>query len=338
MIATVANPLVSGALTVMPRPVDHSQLRQQVFGLSFAHPIGLAAGLDKHGTAAMAWARLGFAFAEIGTVTPQPQSGNPRPRVFRLSDDRAVINRFGFNSVGAAQVARHLASGLPGSIRIGINVGKNKATPNERAADDYTHAVDVLSRYADYVVINVSSPNTSGLRDLQERRALRTLVESVVARVRGAVAGRSIPVLVKVSPDMSASDLLASADAAIEGGVAGIIATNTTLGRPSLRSSAAVAAESGGLSGAPLRPLALDSCRRLFAHVRRSVPIVGVGGIFTADDAYERIRAGAALVQVYTALVYEGPGLVRRIVNGLAARLARDGFSHVQEAIGIDVS
>ena len=338
MIATVGNPLVSGALAWLPRPVDDPRLRQSLFGLSFAHPVGLAAGLDKHGTAAAAWARLGFAFAEIGTVTPEPQPGNPRPRVFRLVDDRAVINRFGFNSVGAPQVARHLAAGLPDAMRLGINIGKNKNTPNERAADDYTRAVDLLCRYADYVVINVSSPNTSGLRDLQERHVLRSLVERVVARVRGAVPERTVPVLVKVSPDMSAADLLASADAAIEGGVAGIIATNTTLGRPSLRGSAAVSAEAGGLSGAPLRPLALDACRRLFAHVRGTVPIVGVGGIFTADDAYERIRSGAALVQVYTALLYEGPGVVRRIVDGLAARLARDGCSHVQEAVGIDVS
>jgi dihydroorotate dehydrogenase len=300
--------------------------------------LGLAAGLDKHGTAAHAWAALGFAFAEIGTVTPRPQSGNPKPRLFRLRDDCAIINRFGFNSVGADAVARHLGAGVPASMRLGVNIGKNKETPNARAADDYVQAIDLLHPFADYVVINVSSPNTAGLRDLQERHALRALVEAVLARVHGAAPARNIPVLVKVSPDMSPLDLLASVDAALEGGVEGVIATNTTVTRPSLKASPAVGAEAGGLSGAPLRPLAVDACRHLYAHVGSRVPIIGVGGISDPDAAYERIRSGATLVQLYTALIYEGPGVVNRIVKGLSERLARDGFSHVQEAIGIDVS
>jgi dihydroorotate dehydrogenase len=337
MMTALAIPIVRSALRVLPRPAHDDRLRQDVFGLSFAHPLGLAAGLDKQGTATAAWDHIGFAFAEIGTVTPQPQAGNPRPRLFRLPGDRAIINRFGFNSVGAMGVGRNLAAGVPASMRIGINIGKNKDTPNERAADDYIRAVEALHSFADYLVINVSSPNTSGLRDLQERRSLRMLVEQVGARVREVSAHRSVPVLVKVSPDMGADDLRASVDAAAEAGVAGVIATNTTVSRPTLTTDDTRAGESGGLSGAPLRPLAHDACRILYAHLRGRLPIVGVGGIFSAEDAYDRIRSGAALVQLYTALVYEGPGLVRRIVDGLANRLARDGFSHVQEAIGIDV-
>jgi dihydroorotate dehydrogenase len=307
-----------------------------VFGLTFDHPVGLAAGLDKHGTAAPAWAALGFAFVEVGTVTPRPQHGNPRPRLFRLPADRAIINRFGFNSVGGAGVAVNLAASLPLPIRVGLNLGKNKTTPNEQAADDYLRALEVLHPYADYVVINVSSPNTAGLRDLQESRALRALVEQVVRRAAELTTRKAIAVLVKFSPDGDPGDLLASADAALEGGARGLVATNTTVGRNGVTSST-WAAEAGGLSGRPLRILANDVCRALYRHVGRQVPIVGVGGIFSADDAYERIRAGASLLQLYTALIYEGPGVVSRIVRGLGRRLAADGFTHLKEAVGSDV-
>ena len=283
-----------------------------------------------------AWAALGFAFVEIGTVTPQPQSGNPRPRLFRLRDDSAIINRLGFNSVGAEGVARNLRGGRPPELRVGINVGKNKETPNHMAADDCIRAIEVLHPFADYFVVNVSSPNTAGLRDLQESRALRALVEQVATRVGELTVARPGPVLVKVSPDSAAADLLQSVDAALEGGAAGIIATNTTVTRTGL-TSAASAREAGGLSGAPLRTAANTICKLLFRHLGRRVPIIGVGGVFTPDDAYERMRAGASLVQLYTALIYEGPGVVRRIVAGLGERLARDGFANVQEAIGADV-
>ena len=306
-------------------------LRQQTLGLLFDNPIGLAAGLDKQGAAVPAWGALGFAFAEIGTVTPQPQPGNPRPRLFRLPGDRAIINRFGFNSLGAAGVARNLSTPKPSTLRVGINLGKNKDTPNDRAADDYVDAAGTLRPFADYFVVNVSSPNTAGLRDLQESRALRALLEAVVAAAAGA------PVLVKVSPDMVDADLLQSVDAALEGGAAGVIATNTTLGRNNLRTTGAVTGEAGGLSGAPLRAAANNACRLLFRHLRSRVPIVGVGGVFSADDAYERVRAGATLVQIYTGLIYEGPGMVRRIVDGLEERLRRDGFTNIREAIGVDV-
>ena len=308
-----------------------------MFGLDFAHPVGLAAGLDKHGEAVPAWAALGFSFVEVGTVTPRPQPGNPRPRLFRLPADEAIINRFGFNSVGGAEVARNLAAVVPAPIRVGVNLGKNKQTPNDEAADDYCRALEMVHTYAEYAVINVSSPNTAGLRDLQESRALRMLVDRVVNRAKELTTRRIIPVLVKVAPDMNPQELLASVDAALEGGAAGIVATNTTVGRDGLTSGGPAAAETGGLSGRPLRTRAVETCRQLYAHLGGRVPIVGVGGIFTADDAYERIRAGASLVQLYTALIYEGPGVVSRIMQGLAERVERDGFAHLREAIGTHV-
>ena len=336
-MAALRRPSVIHALRFFAHASPDARLRQQVLGITFEHPIGLAAGLDKQGHAVSAWAALGFAFVEIGTVTPRAQAGNSRPRLFRLRDDAAIINRLGFNSVGADGVARNLGGVIPPELRVGINVGKNKETPNHMAADDCIRAIEVLHPFADYFVVNVSSPNTAGLRDLQESRALRALVEQVVARVGELTAARTVPVLVKVSPDSAATDLLQSVDAALEGGAAGIIATNTTVTRSGLITSAPSAREAGGLSGAPLRTAANTICKLLFRHLGRSVPIVGVGGIFTADDAYERIRAGASLVQLYTALIYEGPGVVRRIVAGLGERLARDGFASVQEAVGADV-
>jgi dihydroorotate dehydrogenase len=336
-IAALGRPWVVNALRWLPRAPADGRLAQEVCGLSFDNPVGLAAGLDKQGTAAPAWAVLGFGFVEIGTVTPRPQPGNPRPRLFRLPGDRAIINRFGFNSVGAGGVAENLAAALPIAARVGINLGRNALTPNEQAADDYVRTVEVLHPYADFFVVNVSSPNTGGLRALQEGRALRGLVEQVVTRAREITTRKTIPVLVKVSPDMTSADLLASVDAALEGGAAGIIATNTTVSRTGLRAPARVAGEAGGLSGAPLEAMATAACRTLFAHVGRRVPIVGVGGIFTADDAYERIRAGASLVQLYTGLIYEGPGVVARIVRGLGERVARDGVSSISEVIGADV-
>jgi dihydroorotate dehydrogenase len=336
-ISALRRPLVVQALRWLPRPPQDPRLAQRVLGLPFDNPVGLAAGLDKQGAAATAWAVLGFGFIEVGTVTPRPQPGNPRPRLFRLPGDRAIINRFGFNSVGAADVARNLAATLPVSTRVGVNLGRNKQTPNEQAADDCMRAVEVLHPYADFFVVNVSSPNTPGLRDLQESRTLRLLIEQVVRRAREITTRKTIPVLVKVSPDMSTSELLGAVDAALEGGAAGIIATNTTVARPGLRAPDRLAREAGGLSGAPLKAVANDACRALYAHIGRRVPIVGVGGIFTADDAYERIRAGASLVQLYTGLIYEGPGLVARILRGLGERLARDGFSNISEVIGADV-
>jgi dihydroorotate dehydrogenase len=247
-----------------------------------------------------------------------------------------VINRLGFNNGGVdalvANVERAKFSGV-----LGINIGKNKDTPNERAADDYVRAVEVLHPFATYFVVNVSSPNTAGLRDLQESRMLRVLVERVVGRARDLAPGRTIPVLVKVSPDAAPDDLLQSVSAALEGGAAGVIATNTTVTRERLTTGEPLASETGGLSGCPLREAANSTCKLLFREFGRRTSIIGVGGVFTPDDAYERIRAGATLVQLYTGLIYEGPRAVSQIVRGLAERLERDGFTNVSEAVGADV-
>lgn len=336
-LSGLRQPLLLKALQSAASVPDNSRLRQRLIGLPFENPLGLAAGLDKQGTAVAAWAALGFGHAEIGTVTPKFQPGNPRPRIFRLPADAALINRLGFNSAGAAQVAKNLAAVSARGMLVGVNVGKNKLTPIEHAVDDYVRAVEALHRYADYFTVNVSSPNTEGLRTLQEAATLRSLVEKVVAHVRSVAGTRTIPVLAKFSPDAPLPDLLASVDAALEAGAAGVIATNTTVSRDRLASPAALTAEAGGLSGAPLRAAANRACQQLFKHVGRRVPIIGVGGIFTAEHAYERIRSGASLVQMYTGLIYEGPGAPAEILRGLVARLERDRFGNVSEAIGVDV-
>jgi dihydroorotate dehydrogenase len=251
--------------------------------------------------------------------------------------DLAIINRFGFNSVGASDVGRNLGTAGRGRFILGINIGKNKQTPNERAADDCVRVVETLHAFASYFVLNVSSPNTERLRELQESHALRALVGQLTARLRELAPAQPVPLLVKVSPDGDPAELLRSVDAALEGGASGVVATNTTVRRDGLRAEARFSGEVGGLSGAPLKNDATRICRLLFAHLRHHVPIVGVGGIFTADDAYERIRSGAALLQLYTALIYQGPGVIGAIVEGLGERLARDGFTSVKEAVGVDV-
>ena len=313
-----------------PRSVPGADpvLRQTLWGIDFPTPLGLAAGMDKGEVLAPAWFRLGFGWVEIGTITPRPQRGNERPRLFRLVPQRAIINRMGFNNAGAGAVASRLRRlpPLPGPVC--VNVGRNKETPNERAAEDYITAFRTLAPHAQLAAINVSSPNTPGLRALQSD--LGHLVGEVV-RARDALP-RRIPVLVKLSPDEPDDRLTEMAKAAQAAGADGIIATNTTVDRgPVVDHPRAV--EQGGLSGAPLRERALNVCRLLYRSL--SIPIVGVGGIFNAEDAYARIRAGASLVQVYTALVYEGPGLPRRISRGLAALLRRDGLSLAQ-AVGRD--
>lgn len=318
------------AARLRPRPALRSipSLRQTVFGLDFPTPIGLAAGMDKGEVVAPAWFGLGFGFVEIGSITPRPQPGNPRPRLFRLIGHRAVINRMGFNNQGADAVAMRLRAlpRQPGPV--GINLGRNKDTPNERAADDYVSAFRTLAPWADYVAINVSSPNTPGLRALQ--KDLAALVRAVAVE-RDALP-RRVPLLVKLSPDES--ELEAIALAAVEAGADGIIATNTTLDRSAVQGHPR-ATEAGGLSGLPLREAALRACARLRLHLGPRVPIIGVGGIFTAADAYARIRAGASLIQLYTALVYEGPWAARDIASGLARLLERDHLTLAQ-AIGRD--
>lgn len=306
-------------LTPGSPPPAEASLEQAVWGLKFASPLGLAAGMDKGQVLAPGWFGMGFGWVEIGTVTPRPQPGNDRPRLFRLPDERALINRMGFNNDGAAVVAARLARlrqrAQPGPIC--VNLGRNKSTPNEKAADDYAEAARTLGPHADILTINVSSPNTPGLRELQD--SLDDLVRAVV----GALP-RRVPVLVKFSPDEPDDRLVQMAQAAEQAGADGIIATNTTVKHEG---------EQGGLSGAPLRQRANDVCKLLFKNLK--LPLVGVGGIASAEDAYQRLRAGASLIQLYTALIFEGPSLPRRINAGLAALLKRDGLS-LAEAIGKD--
>jgi dihydroorotate dehydrogenase len=338
--AELAHRLVMAGLwlwsRIAPRPRARETLAQTLWGLRFPNPVGLAAGMDKGQVVAPAWFRLGFGFVEVGTVTPRPQPGNPRPRLFRLVDHRAVINRLGFNNPGAERAAARLRRlpRQPGPV--GVNIGRNKDTPNERAAEDYVAAFRALAPLADYATVNVSSPNTPGLRDLQAAGELRALVEQV-ASARAELqkqTGRRVPLLVKVSPDEPGERLDQIADAVVAAGADGIIATNTTLAREAVAGNA-FASEAGGLSGAPLRDAAEQACARLYRRLRGRVPIVGVGGIASAEDAYRRIRAGASLIQIYTALVFEGPRAAREIAGGLAQLLARDGLS-LEQAVGRD--
>jgi len=316
------------------RPRPEPSLAVSCLGLAFESPLGIAAGFDKGEGIAPGLYALGFGHVEVGTITPRPQPGNPRPRLFRLPGQRALVNRMGFNNEGADACAARLAA-VPAAARprvLGVNVGKNKDTPNERAVEDYLACIDRLGGLADYLVVNLSSPNTPGLRALQERGPLESLLGACVARARPL--GK--PLLVKLAPDLSPEALDEAVDVAIEVGASGIIATNTTVARPPAVAAEPFAGEAGGLSGAPLAPLATLALRRCYARARGRIPLVGVGGISDAADAYARIRAGATLVQVYTGFIYGGPLLPRRILSGLAELLARDGFRTPAEAVGAD--
>lgn len=331
-------PAASSALPPSPAPAPAlpPSLSQTLWGLTFPSPIGLAAGLDKGEVLAPAFFSLGFGFVEIGSITPRPQPGNPRPRLFRLKPERALVNRMGFNNAGMAAVAARLGSLARQPGPLGINLGKNKDTPNDRAQDDYVAAFTALAPFAGYVAINVSSPNTPGLRALQAAGELSALVSAVAAARDSLTAtlGRRVPLLVKLSPDEPDERLDAIADAAVGAGADGLIATNTTLSRAGVEQNP-LSAQAGGLSGAPLRERAQRVCARLFLRVGAKVPIVGVGGIATAEDAYARLRAGASLVQVYTAFIYEGPGLPQKLTRGLGELLRRDGLTLAQ-AVGRD--
>ena len=312
-------------------------------GLRFANPVGLAAGFDKRGALIEPLALLGFGHIEIGTVTPRPQPGNPRPRLLRLPEDRALINRLGFNSPGMLAVARRLRDhrppttepqmsvvGGPSSVVVGVNIGKNRDTPLERAVDDYLAAFMALAPLADYVVVNISSPNTPGLRRLHERAVLEELLGILGAANRRLDQPR--PLFLKISPDETPAQIEDVVRAGCNTGIAGFIATNTTLGRTGLRSP--LAGEAGGLSGQPLAPAAQAAVAQIYRLAGGRRPVIAAGGIASAVEAYARIRAGASLVQLYTGLIYEGPGLVRTINRGLARLLRRDGFSSVAEAVG----
>lgn len=319
--------------------VDAPELRVRRWGIEFSNPVGLAAGFDKAGRSFNALAALGFGFVEIGTVTAEPQPGNPKPRLFRLPADRALLNRMGFNNPGAHAVARRLARTRIGPV-LGVNLGKSRVTPLEEAAEDYLRTIDALQPFARYLAVNVSSPNTPGLRSLQDAGPLRGLIGAVVERVatnaRAAGAEAGPPVLVKLAPDLSDAQVEEAVGIALEAGAMGIIATNTTVSREGLSTPAPRLGSlgPGGISGAPVAARARAVVARVHAASGGSVPIIGVGGISSAADAWAMITAGASLVQVYTGFVYEGPGLPRRINRGLLSLLRRDGIGSLDEIVG----
>lgn len=316
-----------------------SRLAQSLLGLKFSNPVGLAAGFDKDGVAAGIWQYLGFGFAELGTVTYHPQSGNDKPRLFRLPQDRAALNRMGFNNLGSATMATALQHRQRSdfSIPIGINLGKSKITELEDAATDYLGSFQQLKDLGDYFVINVSSPNTPNLRDLQAIAPLRVIFDTIQQENQG-----QRPILVKIAPDLAWEDIAAVVELSQASKLAGIIATNTTLDRSQLTTKIVAATgkrvteERGGISGAPIRQKSTEVIRFIHQQTGGSLPIIGVGGIFTADDAWEKITAGASLIQVYTGWTYDGPWMVDRILTGLLAKLEARGLTSIANAVGID--
>ena len=322
-----AHRLAIEALKLAPLPApraDDPVLATTVAGLRLSNPVGLAAGLDKNGEALGGLARLGFGFIECGSVTPRAQPGNPRPRLFRLSEDRAVINRMGFNNEGLEAFAGRLARRPAGTV-VGANLGANKDTEDKAA--DYVAGLKRLRGLADYVTVNVSSPNTPGLRDLQGRAAM----DDLLGRLAEARTGDATPVFLKIAPDLTAAEIGVIVEAALDHGVDALIVSNTTLDRPeSLRSRHRH--EAGGLSGAPLKPRARAALRAAAEASGGRLPLIAVGGIDSGAEAYDRLRAGASAVQIYSALVFEGPGLIGRIKRDLADRLRADGFSTAAEA------
>ncbi|WP_419217923.1 quinone-dependent dihydroorotate dehydrogenase [Gordonia sp. CPCC 205333] len=318
---------LSAALLSRTDPV----LAQRVFGVDFPAPLGLAAGFDKTAASANSWGQLGFGYAEVGTITGRAQPGNPQPRLFRLPADKALINRMGFNNPGADQAAVNLAAPRRGPVRvpIGANIGKTKIVEPADAADDYRYSARLLGPLADFVVVNVSSPNTPGLRDLQAVDSLRPILAAVLAET-------DRPVLVKIAPDLADDDIDQVADLAVELGLAGIVATNTTVSRSGLATPAADVelAGAGGLSGPPVKARSLEVLRRLHGRVGGKLVLVSVGGIENVDDAWERIRAGASLLQGYTAFIYGGPLWAHLIHAGLAQRVKAAGYRSITDAVG----
>jgi dihydroorotate dehydrogenase len=322
-----------------------AELPVQLFGLRFPNPVGLAAGMDKAAAAVPVWAALGFGFSELGGVTWQAQPGNPAPRMFRAIADGALINRMGFNNPGAEAVAARLAKWRARhrwpAHPVGVNLGKSKETPLENAAEDYARSLCAVWPHADFFVVNVSSPNTPNLRDLQDREALDEILaalqeanQSMAQTCRPAHSVK--PILVKVAPDLSFEALDEILDLAGPRHIAGIVATNTTITRPTTDNEdlRKIYEEKGGLSGRPLRARSTEIIRHIYRQTRGELPVIGVGGIFNAADAWEKITAGASLVQVYTGLVYEGPGVAKEIVEGLRALIASTGYGSLAQALG----
>jgi dihydroorotate dehydrogenase len=318
------------------------ELPVEVFGLKFPNPVGLAAGMDKFAAAVPIWEQLGFGFCELGGVTWQAQPGNPPPRMFRALDAGAIVNRMGFNNPGAEAFAQKLADwegrGQWPKHPVGINLGKSKVTPLEKAAEDYAHSFRLLRDYADFFVINVSSPNTPGLRQLQDKAALDEILAAVqeAQSAEPSVTRRRPVVMVKVAPDLSFEALDEVLEVAAARNISGIVATNTTVMRPQTDNARLqkIYAETGGLSGRPLRARSTEMIRHIFKQTRGRLPVVGVGGIFNANDAWQKMAAGASLVQIYTGLVFEGPGLPNKIVTGLIQRMRYEGINDPKEIVG----
>lgn len=329
--AELAHRLAVAALDILPdgpRAAPDGPLASTVAGLHFPNPLGMAAGFDKDAAVPDALLGLGFGFAEVGSITPLPQAGNPVPRLFRLAEDRAVINRMGFNNGGAELAAQRLADRRQRGGIVGINIGANKDSADRIA--DYAVMTRIMAPLASYLAVNISSPNTPGLRALQDEGALAELLDAVLAE-RGASGP---PVFLKVAPDLQPDDVDAIARIAMDKRLGGLIVSNTTIARPPLAS--AHADEGGGLSGAPLKDMALARLRDFRKATGGALPLIGVGGIATADDAWQRIRAGASLVQLYSAMVYEGPGIARAITAGLERLLAQSGYATIADAVGTE--
>ncbi len=332
--AELAHRIALSFLAALPpgaRPSDPPELRVRLWDREFINPVGLAAGMDKNAVAAPAWQRVGFGFVEMGTVTPRPQPGNRQPRLFRLKEHRALVNRLGFPGDGMEAIARRIerlkSRGV--AISIGVNIGPNKNTLESDVARDYAAVMARISPVADFIVINISSPNTPGLRDWQAPERMRTILSAI----NGAISQklRHTPILVKISPDLEPEPLGQICDAALELGLDGIVATNTTIAREAVGINFS---EAGGLSGAPLTERSRAIIRQIYRRVGPKLPIIGVGGIMNAEDAWEHIRAGASLVELYTGLIYEGPGVVTAIKSGLLGLLRREGFRSISEAVG----
>lgn len=304
-----------------------------LMGLAFRNPVGLAAGLDKNACHVPLLSDFGFGFVEVGTVTPRPQPGNPKPRLFRLPAQRAIINRMGFNNAGVAMFLNNLYRGQR-LCPVGANIGRNKDTPNERAVEDYVTALRGVYPHVDYVAVNISSPNTAGLRELQEGENLETLLRSLKEEQQALARRheRYVPIALKIAPDLDDEQIAVIARLVQEHGFDAVIATNTTVARPGLDAEP-LAQETGGLSGAPLRTRSTEVIRKLYAHLQGRVPIIGVGGIETAADAWEKLMAGADAIQIYTGFIYHGPAIVRDIVTGLARYVRERGCATLADAV-----
>lgn len=314
---------------------NYSELETTLWGIRFRNPVGLAAGLDKNAKAVPGFSSIGFGFMEVGTVTPKPQPGNELPRLFRLPEDVALINRMGFNNVGIETMAEHLREAGAHTIPVAVNIGKNKVTPNEQAEEDYRACIRGLYAYGDFFVVNISSPNTPDLRSLQHGDDLSRLLTAVKEEMKlqhQKHGGAEKPILVKIAPDLESEEVAYMVQTIVNSGVSGIIASNTTISRAGLTHKHK--GEAGGLSGKPLTERSTKLVHDIYAATQGKLPIIGSGGIFTAEDAYAKICAGASLVEVYTALIYEGPGLIRSLNEGLRALLSRDGFKHITDAVG----